>query len=69
MARPLRIEFEGALDHVMSRGDRREANYYDDADRAQFIEVLGQVAADFNWVVHAWCLMTKTSGMAAMLRC
>ncbi len=59
MARPLRIEFEGALYHVTSRGDRREAIYEDDADRAQFIEVLGQVATDFNWVVHAWCLMTN----------
>lgn len=59
MARPLRIEFTGALYHVTSRGDRREAIYEDDADRTRFLEVLGQVAADFNWVVHAYCLMTN----------
>ena len=36
MARPIRIEFEGALYHVTSRGDRREAIYEDDADRTRF---------------------------------
>jgi putative transposase len=59
MARPIRIEFEGALYHVTSRGDRREAIYEDDADREQFLDVLAAVAADFNWVVHAYCLMTN----------
>ncbi|MFN3843794.1 MAG: REP-associated tyrosine transposase [Rehaibacterium terrae] len=59
MARPLRIEFNGALYHVTSRGDRREAIYEDDADRLRFLALLGQVAADFNWVVHAYCLMTN----------
>ncbi|HRQ66483.1 MAG TPA: transposase [Xanthomonadaceae bacterium] len=44
---------------MTSRGDRREAIYEDDADRAQFIEVLGQVATSFNWVIHAWCLMSN----------
>lgn len=59
MARPIRIEFSGALYHVTSRGDRREAIYDDDADRACFLDVLGQVAADFNWICHAYCLMTN----------
>ena len=38
MARPLRIEFAGALYHVTSRGDRREAIYEDDADREAFLD-------------------------------
>jgi hypothetical protein len=33
MPRPLRIQYAGARYHVMSRGDRREAIFYDDADR------------------------------------
>ena len=33
MARPLRIEYAGAVYHVTSRGDRREAIYLDDDDR------------------------------------
>ncbi len=57
MSRPIRIEFSGALYHVTSRGDRREPIYEDDADRERFLEVLGEVAEDFNWVCHAWCLM------------
>ena len=36
MARPLRIEFAGALYHITSRGDRREAIYEDDEDREAF---------------------------------
>ncbi|HLF96201.1 MAG TPA: transposase [Methylococcaceae bacterium] len=57
MARPLRIEFPGALYHVTSRGDRREDIFEDDDDRALFLAVLGQVIQDFNWVCHAYCLM------------
>ena len=57
MTRPIRIEFCGALYHVTSRGDRREAIYEDDEDRSRFLEVLAQVVADANWVCHAYCLM------------
>jgi hypothetical protein len=54
MSRPLRLEFAGALYHVTSRGDRWEAIYEDDEDRRRFVELLGQVAGQFNWVCHAW---------------
>lgn len=57
MSRPLRIEFHGALYHITARGDRREPIYEDDEDRALFMNILGQVVADFNWVCHAYCLM------------
>ena len=59
MARPLRIEFEGALYHVTSRGDRREAIYEDDDDRQQFLALLGQVVEQMNWLCYAYCLMTN----------
>ena len=59
MARPLRIEFAGALYHVTSRGDRREPIYEDDHDRGVFLEVLAEVVARFNWLCHAYCLMTN----------
>jgi REP element-mobilizing transposase RayT len=59
MSRPLRIEFEGALYHVTSRGDRRERIFEDDQDRTGFLDLLGRVAVDFNWVVHAYCLMSN----------
>lgn len=59
MARPIRLEFSGALYHVTSRGDRREAIFEDDVDRERFLTVLGEVAADFNWVCRAYCLMSN----------
>lgn len=59
MARPLRLEFAGALYHVTSRGDRRAPIYRADADRETWLEVLGNVCARFNWVVHAYCQMTN----------
>lgn len=59
MARPLRIEFNGALYHVTSRGDRREPIYEDKPDREAFLEVLAEVVTRFNWVCHAYCLMTN----------
>lgn len=57
MARPLRIEFPGALYHVTARGDRREAIFLDDEDRLYWLGLLGQVCQRFNWVCHAYCLM------------
>ena len=43
MARPLRIEFAGALYHVTSRGDGQEDIYLDDIDRGIYLEVLADV--------------------------
>jgi REP element-mobilizing transposase RayT len=57
MARPLRIEFPDALYHVTSRGDRREAIFTDDSDRAQFLTLLGETCERFDAAVLAWCLM------------
>jgi len=59
MARPLRIEFPGAVYHVTSRGDGREDIYLADEDRELFLEVLAHVTERFGWVCHAWCLMTN----------
>ena len=47
MARPLRIEFLGALYHVTSRGDRQEAIFDDDQDRTAFVNVLAEVILRF----------------------
>jgi len=59
MSRPLRIEFAGALYHVTSRGDRRDDIYLDDEDRQQFLALLGEVCDLYNWVCHAYCLMSN----------
>lgn len=57
MARPVRVEFGGALHHVTAEGDRRESIYEDDTDRKKFLEVFGDVIERFNWRCHAYCLM------------
>jgi len=57
MARPLRIEYAGAIYHVTSRGDRREAIYLDDKDREMWLEIFGSVCERFNWRCHAWVQM------------
>lgn len=59
MARPLRLEFVGALYHVTSRGDRREDIFEDDNDRETFLAILGDTCRDYNWVCHAYCLMSN----------
>jgi len=59
MARPLRIEFDGAVYHVTSRGNAREDIYLSDSDRKTFLEVLEHVVDRFGWVCHAWCLMSN----------
>lgn len=57
MARPLRIEFPGALYHVTARGDRREDIFKDDGDRACLLEVWEQALERFEAGCFAYCLM------------
>jgi len=57
MARPLRIEFPGAVYHVTSRGNARQAIFIDDGDRGGFLDVLSMVVERFNWLCHSYCLM------------
>src|SRR5277367_442591 len=57
MARKLRLEYPGAIYHVMNRGDRGEPIFRDDADRKLFLETLDEACEKTGWLVHAWCLM------------
>ena len=57
MARKLRVEYPGAIYHLMNRGDRREPIFKDDRDRQRFLETLGEACAKTGWQVHAYCLM------------
>ena len=57
MARKLRVEYPGAIYHVMNRGDRREEIFKDDKDRERFLETLGEVSVKTRWQVHACCLI------------
>ena len=57
MARKLRVEYPGAIYHVMNRGDRREPIFKDDQDRQCFMDTLGEACRKTQWEIHAWCLM------------
>lgn len=57
MARPLRIEFPGAVYHITSRGNAKQTIFVDEKDYADFLEVLCSVADRFDWILHAYCLM------------
>jgi len=57
MARKLRVEYPGAIYHVMNRGDRREPIFNEDEDRKRFVETLGEACAKTGWQVQAYVLM------------
>jgi len=57
MARPLRIEFPGAVYHVTSRGNERKAIFREGQDRKMFLDTLAGVTLRYNWLCHAYCLM------------
>ncbi len=57
MARKIRIEFEGALYHVMARGNQGRAIYSDDQDRKLWLETLTEACEKTGWHIHAYVLM------------
>lgn len=57
MARPLRIEYPGAVYHITARGNEKKTIFKDDTDRGVFLNTLVQVNKRYNWLCHAYCLM------------
>jgi REP element-mobilizing transposase RayT len=77
MARPLRIEFPGAVYHVTSRGDRREPIFEDDQDRLMFLDIVAQALSRFDGQMLAYCLMgnhyhfvlhTRKANLSSLMR-
>jgi len=59
MARKLRVEYPGAIYHVMNRGDRREALFKNAKDCEWFVESPGEICVRSDWQAHALCLMGR----------
>jgi putative transposase len=59
MPRKLRVEYPGAIYHVMSRGNRRQDIFLDDVDRHDFLKTLAEGCQKTGWQVHAFCLMSN----------
>lgn len=57
MARPLRIEYPGAVYHITNRGNDKKAVFKDDRDRETFLKILAFVNKRYHWLCHAYCLM------------
>jgi putative transposase len=57
MPRQLRLEYEGAIYHVLNRGDRREAIFRDLQDHEGFLKTLAEACEKTDWHIHAYCLM------------
>lgn len=59
MARPLRIQYDGAVYHVTSRGNKRSSIFDDVTDRLTFLDILHKVNRRYNFHCHAYCLMSN----------
>ena len=59
MARPLRIEYPGAVYHITSRGNEKKPVFKSDTDRQNFLNTLQHVNKRYNWICHAYCLMSN----------
>jgi putative transposase len=59
VARKLRVQYPGAVYHVMNRGDHREPIFRSTKDREVFLQTLGQACEKTDWQIHAWCLMSN----------
>ena len=59
MPRKPRVQHPGAICHVVSRGDRREAIFVNDVDRHDFLRTLAEARLKTGWQGHAYCLMSN----------
>jgi REP element-mobilizing transposase RayT len=59
MARPLRLEFPGAIYHVTSRGNACLPIFEKDQDRKAFLAIVQEAVKRFNWLLFAYCLMNN----------
>jgi REP element-mobilizing transposase RayT len=59
MARPLRIEFPGALYHITARGNARQDIFLVKNDRLLFFDRLAREIDQQRWLCHAYCLMNN----------
>jgi putative transposase len=57
MARPVRVDYPQAAQHVAARGNARKPIYRSDRDRRMFLDTLATACERFGLVVHGYCLM------------
>ena len=57
MARPLRIEYDGAWYHVMNRGWERRKTFLYSAHYEYFLSLLKDISKIYKIQIHAYSLM------------
>ena len=59
MARPLRLEYEGALYHVTSRGNERGKIFFTESDSRKFLDYVRGAVRKYGIIIHGYVLMTN----------
>lgn len=59
MPRKPRIEFQGALYHVIARGNHRQNIFFDDNDRNRYLSTIEKSKSKFNFSIYAFVLMSN----------
>ena len=59
MARPLRIEYPGAVYHVITRGNNRQVIFHDDQDRTAYLEKLFHYCREKAVHLLCYCLLSN----------
>jgi REP element-mobilizing transposase RayT len=57
MSRSLRVEYEGALYHITSRGNEKRAIFLEESDYETFLIILSECVCRYRWLCHGYCLM------------
>lgn len=57
MARPLRVEYDGALYHITARGNERKPIYREEGDYQKFLDILSELPQRYGVIVHGYVLM------------
>ena len=68
MARKPRVEYEGAIYHVMSRGDHGEEVYRNEADNEVFLDTLDEACGRTGWLIHGFVLIKNHYHCICVLR-
>ncbi|HVU33767.1 MAG TPA: transposase, partial [Opitutaceae bacterium] len=59
MPRKRRLEYSGAVYHVISRGNYRAHVFGQEGTKFAFLKCLDEACEKAGWVVHAWCVMSN----------
>lgn len=59
MARKPRIEYEGALYHVITRGNQKQKIFKDSLDYRKFLDILTSYKQRYHFILYAYMLMSN----------